>query len=42
MFVMLSNSLIKRDSMAVDFLRASGMHLGEAAGELGVAVCNAF
>jgi hypothetical protein len=42
MFVMLSNSLIKRDSTAMDFLRASGMHLDEPAGELDGAVRNAF
>jgi hypothetical protein len=42
MLVMLSNSLIKRSSTAVDLLRASGMHLDEVAGELDVAVSNAF
>jgi hypothetical protein len=43
MLVMLSNSLIKRGSTAVDFLRASGVvHLDEAAGELDGALRNAF
>ena len=42
MLVMLSNSLIKRGSTAVNFLRASGVHLDEAAGELDGAVHNVF
>ena len=42
MLVMLSNSLIKRGSTAVNFLRASGVHLDEAAGELDGALRNAF
>jgi hypothetical protein len=42
MFVMLSNSLIKRGATAVGLLRASGMHLDEAAGEFDGAVRNAF
>jgi hypothetical protein len=42
MFVMSSNSLKKRGSTAVDLLRAPGMHLDEAAGELDGAVRNAF
>ena len=42
MLAMLSNSLIKRGSTAVDFLRASGVHLDEVAGELDGAVRNAF
>ena len=42
MLVMLSNSLLKRGSTAVAFLRASRVHLDEAAGEFDGAVRNAF
>jgi 23S rRNA U2552 (ribose-2'-O)-methylase RlmE/FtsJ len=40
--VVFKYSLIKRGSTAVDLLRAPGMHLDEAAGELDGAVRNAF
>ena len=42
MLVMLSNSLIKRGSTAVDLLRVSGVHLDKAVGEVNGVVRNAF